>query len=76
MIKKMNYCLGLEETNGLSLGFQTVLCSQRDNYQRTPSELSSLVAAEAAGLNYFCLESGQASEGQQLPKPSGKFPEG
>lgn len=59
----MNYCLELEETNGLSLGFQTVLCSGRDNYQRTPFELSSLVSAEAAGLNYFCLESGQASEG-------------
>ena len=76
MIKKMNYCLRLEETNGLFFGFQTVLCSRRDNYQRTQFELSSVVAAEAAGLNYFCLESGQASEGRQLPKPSGKFPEG
>ena len=51
MIKKMNYCLRLEETNGLSFGFQTVLCSWRDNYQRIQFELSSAATTELSSKN-------------------------
>lgn len=76
MMKKMNRGFWLVKANGIFLTFQTALHKQWDNYLRTELGPSCGFAVEAADLNYFCLESGEASKGPQLPKTSRKFPGG
>lgn len=76
MIKKMNYCLGLEETNGVSFGFQTVLCSWMDNYQRTQFELSSVVAAKLLVWTIFVLSQDRQKQGLITSQSSWEIPRG